>query len=103
MGLTLSTDKQDMGADREHIRAYILSRRHKLRPVIRQTYTFFCTCLVVVVSGSFKEIAWTSALILYVKDKLEPLSSFLFKESHKTDTGAASPTFQGFKYSFDFG
>lgn len=101
----MSTDKQDMGADREHIRAYILSRRHKLRPVIRQTYTFFCTCLVAVVSGAFKEIAWTSAcaLTLYVEDKPEPLSSFLFKESHKTDTGAASPTFQGFKYSFDFG
>lgn len=101
----MSTDKQDMGADREHIRAYILSRRHKLRPVIRQTYTFFCTCLVAVVSGAFKEIAWTSAcaLTLYVEDKPEPLSSFLFKESHKTDTRAASPTFQGFKYSFDFG
>lgn len=101
----MSTDKQDMGADREHIRAYILSRRHKLRPVIRQTYTFFCTCLVAVVSGAFKEIAWTSAcaLTLYVEDKPEPLSSFLFKESHKTDTGAASPTFQGFKYSFYFG
>lgn len=75
------------------IRAYILSRRHKLRPVIRQTYTFFCTCLVAVVSGAFKELAWTSAcaLILYVKDKPEPLSSFLFKESHITDTGLPVP------------
>lgn len=83
MGLTLSTDKQHMGADREHIR---YQRLHSVTPsqapaCNQADVHIFCTCLVAVIS--FKEIAWTSAcaLILYVKDKLEPLSSFLFKES----------------------